>query len=116
MYNRHLQRTSRRTTSPQCEANRKRDLEERNTYSPGDREESRCPLTKRRRSIREDPGSSSVRSTKRHQYILYPDERAAFYTLFEDDVIRAFLAQDTCLKISDKVFIVYGVTEGQTDR
>ncbi|XP_044141722.1 speedy protein 1-B-like [Bufo gargarizans] len=39
-----------------------------------------------------------------------PEERAAFFTLLEDEHIQYFLARDSCLKISDKYLLAMVLT------
>ncbi|XP_075424035.1 speedy protein 1-B-like [Ascaphus truei] len=53
----------------------------------------------------EDPAEEDTMVNIHPPVTIEPAQRTAFYQLFEDDIIRAFLGMDSCLKISDKYLL-----------
>ncbi|XP_040278072.1 speedy protein 1-A-like [Bufo bufo] len=65
--------------------------------------------TTRKRKTELSPEESRKRK-KMDDDIPQPEERAAFFTLLEDEHIQSFLARDSCLKISDKYLLAMVLT------
>ncbi|XP_040278218.1 speedy protein 1-A-like [Bufo bufo] len=51
-----------------------------------------------------------MKKRKMDDFFLHPEERAALFTLLEDENIQLFLISDSCLKISDKYLLAMVLT------
>ncbi|XP_044141720.1 speedy protein 1-A-like [Bufo gargarizans] len=61
-------------------------------------------------AIHQSSPEESRKRKKMDDDIPQPEERAAFFTLLEDEHIQYFLARDSCLKISDKYLLAMVLT------